>query len=142
MSDVPDVPIGYEPAQFDTAFLEQSGPYFLKPHGKTTIVGMRVAKVHVNYLDVAHGGVLSTLADVGLSYQVFASESPPLPVMTNTLTTNFIAGGRLGDWLEAHCRIDRIGKRLAYTSGEIRRGDDVIMTMTGVFTVIRQGGAK
>jgi acyl-coenzyme A thioesterase PaaI-like protein len=43
---------------------------------------------------------------------------------------------RAGDWLEASCRIDRKGKRIAYASGEIRREDEAVMTMTGVYTII------
>ncbi|GAA4042694.1 PaaI family thioesterase [Parerythrobacter jejuensis] len=136
MSNPPD---GFSAAQFDTTFLDLSGPYFLKEEAGHTLVGMRVAENHVNYLDIAHGGVLTTFADVGLSYQVHASETPRLAVVTNTLTTNFLAGAKLGDWLVAECRVDRIGKRIAYTSGSIRRGEDVIMTMTGVFTILRKG---
>ena len=130
-------PPGFAPADFSAGFLDLSGPYFLRDNGAATTLGLRVQERHGNYIGVAHGGLLATFADVALSYQVHASETPRLKVATNTLTTNFIAGVKSGDWLEATCRIDRLGKRLAYTSGEIRRGDEVVMTMTAVFTVLR-----
>ena len=133
----PDPPPGFKPARFSPGFLDLSGPYFLRREADTTILGLRVQERHGNYIGVAHGGLLATFADVALSYQVHASETPRLKVATNTLTTNFIAGVKTGDWLEATCRIDRLGKRLAYTSGEIRRGDEVVMTMTAVFTILR-----
>ena len=133
----PDPPAGFKPANFSAGFLELSGPYFLRREADTTILGLRVQERHGNYIGVAHGGLLATFADMALSYQVHASETPGLKVATNALTTNFIAAVRAGDWLEATCRIDRLGKRLAYTSGEIRRGDEVVMTMTAVFTILR-----
>jgi acyl-coenzyme A thioesterase 13 len=132
-------PPGFVPADFSAGFLDFSGPYHLRDDGTAaTVLGLRVQERHGNYLGVAHGGLLATFADVALSYQVHASETPRLKVATNALTTNFIAGVKAGDWLEATCRIDRLGKRLAYTSGEIRRGEEVVMTMSAVFTIFRQ----
>ncbi len=87
---------------------------------------------------MAHGGVLATLADVALSYQVYASEEGGLPVSTVSMTTNFLSGARLGDWIEASGTIDRIGKNLAYTSGAIRCGERRLMTMSAVYNLIRR----
>lgn len=131
-------PAGFKPAKFSAGFLDLSGPYYLGTPGSELVVGMFVLNSHANYLGIAHGGVLSTFADVALSFLVHNSERPAVPVVTNSLTTNFLAGAKCGDWLEAHCRIDRLGKRIAYASGEIRRGDETILTMSGVFTILRQ----
>ena len=82
--------------------------------------------------------MLGTLADVALSYQVHRAETPALPVATMNLNTNFLAGAKLGDWVEAHSRIDRISKRTAYCSGRILCGEEVLMTMTAVFAIWRK----
>lgn len=84
---------------------------------------------------MAHGGVLATLSDVALSYQVHVSAAPPIPVVTISLTTNFISGAKHGEWVEAYARIDRIGRRVAYCSAEIRTDERLLMTATGVFSV-------
>jgi len=138
----PAPPAGYVPAGFSPGFLDRGGPYWLRqteagsPNG--ICVGLRIEAGHLNYQDAAHGGVLSTLADVALSWCVYSSEDPPLAVATATLTVNFLGAARLGEWLEARARIDRIGRALAYTSGTIRCGDQAIATMTGVFSVRRK----
>ncbi len=132
-----DIPAGFEPARFSLDFLDQAGPHYLKKTDSGIIVGIRIRPEHVNYIQVAHGGVLTTLADVALSIQLHRSETPPLPVATISLTTNFLSGAKLGDWLEATARIDRKGKRTAYTNGEIRCGDTLVMTMSGVFALLR-----
>ncbi len=133
-----EIPADFTRADFYKGFLDHSGPYYLGPDGGATRIGLLIGADHINYVGVAHGGVMTSFADVAMSYQLHVAERPRLAIVTNSLTTNFLAGAKLGDWLEAHARIDRIGKRTAYTSGEIRRGADVIMTMTGVFAVLRK----
>ncbi len=133
-----DIPEGFEPADFTPGFLDHGGPYHLGPavDGVRT-VGLRICPHHINYQDAAHGGVISTFADVALSHAVFDAERPRLTPSTVTLTVNYLSGARLGDWLEARVRIDRLGGRTAYTSGGIWRGDEQIATMSGVFAFKR-----
>jgi acyl-coenzyme A thioesterase 13 len=101
------------------------------------VVGLRIVPHHINYQDAAHGGVISTFADVALSHAVYDAERPRLAPSTVTLTVNYLLGAKLGDWLEARVRIDRLGGRTAYTSGGIWRGDEQIATMSGVFAFKR-----
>jgi uncharacterized protein (TIGR00369 family) len=135
-----DIPDGFEPATFTGEFLDQNGPYYLKRDGTHWLVGQQVADNHLNYMGVAHGGMLSTLADVALSLQPFLSEIPNPAVNTASLTVNYIASARQGDWIVAETQMDRIGSRSAQVSGRILRGREVLATMSGVFSLMRSGG--
>lgn len=131
-------PEGFEPAQFTPGFLDHGGPYYLKTRPNAPmLVGLRICDHHINYQDAAHGGVLSTFADVALSHAVYDAERPRLQPSTITLSVNYLAGAKRGDWLEADVQIDRIGGRTAYTSGRIHRAGEAIATMTGVFAIRR-----
>lgn len=133
-----DIPADFTLAGFTPGFLDHGGPYYLGPSIEgVRVVGLRIVPHHINYQDAAHGGVISTFADVALSHAVYDAESPNLAPATVTLTVNYLAGARLGDWLEARVRIDRLGGRTAYTSGGIWRGGEQIATMSGVFTFKR-----
>ncbi|MGB3711554.1 MAG: PaaI family thioesterase [Erythrobacter sp.] len=133
------VPDGFVPAGFTPGFLDHGGPYFLKERdGAPRLVALRIGTHHLNYGDAAHGGVVATFADVALSHAVFDAERPRLKPSTITLQINYLAAAMLGDWLEARVRLDRLGGRTAYTSGEIVRGEEVIATMTGVFAIRRE----
>ncbi len=133
-----DIPAGFEPADFTPGFLDHGGPYYLGPVVEgVRVVGLLICPHHINYQDAAHGGVISTLADVALSHAVFDAERPRLTPSTVTLTVNYLIGAWLGDWLEARVQIDRLGGRTAYTTGGIWRGDEQIATMSGVFAVKR-----
>lgn len=131
------VPDGFAPANFSRGFLDHAGPYFLKQVGGLTIIGVRMAAQHDNYIGVAHGGVLTTLADVALSLAVYQSEVPHLTPSTVSMTSHFLSAARIGEWIEASACIDRSGKRLAYVHGSICCGDRLIMTMSAVFNIIR-----
>jgi acyl-coenzyme A thioesterase 13 len=132
------IPPSFEPAGFTSGFLDHGGPYFLGPEVMgVRVVGLLICPHHINYQDAAHGGVISTFADVALSHAVYDAEQPRLAPSTVTLTVNYLAGARLGDWLETRVRMDRLGGRTAYTSGGIWRGDEQIVTMSGVFAIRR-----
>ncbi len=137
MNDTP-IPPGFEPAGFTPGFLDHGGPYYLGPAGEgVRVIGLRIVPHHINYQDAAHGGVISTFADVALSHAVYDAERPRLAPSTVTLTVNYLAAAKLGDWLEAWVRIDRLGGRTAYCSGGIWRGDEQVATMSGVFAFRR-----
>jgi acyl-coenzyme A thioesterase 13 len=132
------VPLGFEPAGFTPGFLDHGGPYYLGAAvDGVRVIGLLIMPHHINYQDAAHGGVISTLADVALSHAVYDAERPRLAPSTVTLTVNYLAGARLDDWLEARVRIDRLGGRTAYTSGAVWRGAEQVATMSGVFAVRR-----
>jgi len=132
------VPEGFAPARFSTGFLDVAGPYYTRKDADHIEVGIRIGEGHINGIDVAHGGVLTTLADVALSYQLFVSEKPHLPIATINLNTNFLSGAKLGEWIVAHAYIDRKGSRTAYCHGNIVAGERLLMTMTGVFALLRK----
>lgn len=131
-----DIPKGFARADFTPGFLDHGGPYYLAPREDAPmLVGLRICAHHINYKDAAHGGVISTFADVALSHAVYDAERPRLAPSTVNLQVNYLTGAKLGDWLEARVRIDRLGGTLAYTSGEIMRGDEPVATMSGVFAI-------
>ncbi|AMO70815.1 PaaI family thioesterase [Sphingorhabdus sp. M41] len=133
-----NVPTGFDRARFSSPFLDMAGPYYVRSDEDRIVVGTRIHKGQINHINVAHGGVLGTLADVALSLQVHEAERPRLPVATMNLNTNYLAAAKLGDWVEAYCLIDRMSKRTAYCSGRIVCGDAVLMTMSAVFAILRK----
>jgi len=129
----------FEPANFSPGFLDHGGPYYLSV-GEEAVprtIGLRILPHHINYQNVAHGGVLTTLADVALSHAVYNALRPHPNVATISLNTNFLRAVKLDDWLECDVTLERLGGRTAYTSGRIRRGQEVVATMSGVFSLQR-----
>jgi len=132
-----EIPAGFRPAEFGGPFLDRNGPFYTMRDGDGWQVGQWVERQHTNYLEMAHGGMLATLADVSLSLQPYLSEQPNPAVTTSSLTVNFVAAARLGDWIVADTTMDRLGKRSAQVHGRILRGEEVLVTMSGVFAIYR-----
>lgn len=136
MSDV--IPEGFKPLKRGGGFLVSLGPWYYRLDEKNQmILAIRVEDRHTNIRHIAHGGFLVTIVDTSLGIVVSSSREPAQPIVTVSLTTNFVSSAEPGDWVEAHVNIDRMGGRLAYASCTLRTGDRTIMTGTGVFALMK-----
>ena len=137
-----NIPVGFRPLARGGQYLRSLGPWYYRrdesEHKRGQIIlAIRVEDRHTNIRHIAHGGFLVTIVDTALGIVVSSSREPPQPIVTVSLTTNFVASAEPGDWVEAHVDIDRMGGRLAYASCTLRVGDRCIMTGTGVFALMK-----
>lgn len=141
MSD--DIPDGYKLRQGDGRYVHDLGPwcYRVDPNkgGERgqIVLAIRVDERHCNIHDIAHGGFLVTMLDTALGIVISSSREPPQPVVTVSLATNFLGSLELGDWVEAHVDVDRMGGRLVYASCRLVCSDRLIMTGTAVFAMMK-----
>ena len=133
-----DIPQGFQPLKRGGGYLTSLGPWYYRlDERKQLVLAIRVEDRHTNIRHIAHGGFLVTILDTALGIVVSSSREPPQPIVTVSLTTNFIASAEPGDWVEGHVDIDRMGGRLAYASCKLRVGHRTIMTGTGVFALMK-----
>jgi uncharacterized protein (TIGR00369 family) len=133
MATEANVPEGFKQVERGGPFLRSLGPVFLKKEGDQTIVGFRIEERHLNTRGIAHGGMLVTLADSALGIVLALSLTPPQPMVTVNLTADFADSAHLGDWVEAHVDIQKVGIRLAFANCYLRVGDRRILRASGVF---------
>src|SRR5438045_6937349 len=113
----PNPPPGYEPLFRASPFLETVGPLFYRRDpDQGLIIGLRIAEKHANARGIAHGGLLVTLADIALGYRTAFGQDPPEGLITANLTADFAGAAKIGDWVEAHVDVQRIGGRLAFAN--------------------------
>ena len=133
-----NIPEGFQPLKRGGGYLVSLGPwYYRRDDKKQIILAIRVEDRHTNIRHIAHGGFLVTMVDTALGIVVSSSREPPQPIVTVSLTTNFVTSAEPGDWVEAHVDIDRMGGRLAYASCTLRVGKRCVMTGTGVFALMK-----
>ena len=65
------------------------------------MIGLRVRKHNCKNKNSAHGGFFATLADIAVGKTQCWSEPPPIPLVTTSLTIDYLGAARLGDWIEA-----------------------------------------
>ena len=136
MSETTNVPEGFRPIQRGGPFLAALGPLYVKTGGGTPVIGLRVEEKHLNTRGIAHGGMLVTLADSALGIALATSSTPPQPMVTVNLSTDFADPARAGDWIEAHVDIQKVGKRFAFANCYLVVGTRRILRASGVFALV------
>ena len=133
MSDIPE---GFKAIEHTGPFLSQNGPLSYKKVDGKPVLGLRIDERHTNMRGIVHGGMLVTLADSALGTVLYSSRKPPQPMVTVSLTTDFIESAWPGDWVEAHVDVLRIGSRLAYANCYLHVGERRILRASAVFAVV------
>jgi uncharacterized protein (TIGR00369 family) len=135
----PVSPPGFEPLFRTSPFLETVGPFFYRRDTDGGfVVGLRIAEKHANARGTAHGGLLMTLLDIALGYRAALSESPPANLATANLTADFVGAAKVGDWVEAHVEVQKVGSRLAFANAFLVVNGERIVRGSAVFA--RAGG--
>jgi len=99
-------------------------------------ISMVVRADMLNSHGIAHGGMLVTLADTALGIALATSRTPPQPMVTVNLSTDFADAARAGDWIEAHVDIQKVGTRLAFANCYLVVGSKRILRASGVFALV------
>jgi acyl-coenzyme A thioesterase 13 len=135
-----DIPPTFKPlAGFRTSpFLETNGPFYYREDGKKIILAVKIEEKHTNARGFAHGGLLVTLADVALGYNAVQSQDTPLSFITTNLSVDFANSAKLGDWVEAHVDIQKVGGRIAFANAYLTVGEERIVRASGVFAVVKK----
>jgi len=133
--DEPNPPPGFEPLFRTSPFLKTVGPLFYRHDPERgLIIGLRIAEKHANARGVAHGGLLVTLADIALGYQTAFGRDPPAGLITANLTADFAGAAKIGDWVEAHVDVQKLGSRLAFANAFLVVDGERIVRASAVFT--------
>jgi len=130
----PDPLPGFEPLFRTSPFLETVGPIFYRkePDGGF-VVGLRVLPKHANGRGSAHGGLLVTLLDIALGYRTAMSEDPPAALTTASLTADFAGAPKIGDWVEAHVDVQKVGGRIAFANAFLMVNGERVVRGSAVF---------
>ncbi|KAG0321424.1 hypothetical protein BGZ99_003936 [Dissophora globulifera] len=91
----------------------------------TCLAELEVAPHHLNRLGGCHGGLLSTIVDVGGTLAIAADGMHATGISTD-ISVSFVSGAKLGDKLSINSRCHKIGGSLAYTDVEIAVEDKVV----------------
>jgi uncharacterized protein (TIGR00369 family) len=131
------VPEGFVPLSAGGPYFRALGPVYLKrQEGQGGIVALRVAERHLNIQGMTHGGMLTTLADGALGINLALARGTRGAQVTVSLTADFLSGARLGDWLEAHVVVTRMGQRLAYANCDLKVGTRHVLRSSAVFAFV------
>jgi len=130
-----EVPEGFEEVGAASPFTETVGPIYVNASGSVPVLGIRVASHHANRVGRAHGGMLTTLADIAMSRAVVGQLPPGATMTTADLHIAFLDAAGDGQWLVATPRLDRVGRTLIHASCQLTADGRAVAQALGCFSV-------
>jgi acyl-coenzyme A thioesterase PaaI-like protein len=143
---VNDLPDGFERhpmSSEDEKFLTLLGPWFYKSvthsDGRSEkVFGIRIEDKHTNIWGSAHGGMLISMADSALGYNLSRATNPPQNLVTVHFSADFLASPKPGDWVHTEIKIHKIGVKMSFADCYLKVGDKLILRTSAVFTVLQR----
>jgi uncharacterized protein (TIGR00369 family) len=129
-----EAPAGFEPSRRTSPFLDLIGPVYTRAGEGAVLLGLRARTEHLNTRGFVHGAILAALLDVVCGRNCAVRAGLP-GLVTVSLTVDFVAAARDGDWLEASATVTRVGRRLAFAHGRVEAQGKPVATANGVFAV-------
>jgi acyl-coenzyme A thioesterase 13 len=129
------VPEGFRPLDVRDDFVGLVGPLYYKIEGDKIRLGLPLEPRHGNPMGWAHGGLLVTLADMVMGVGAGHATGMRWPHPTVSLSTEFVRGAKLGQWLEGTARIARRTINFCFCSCDLVAGGEIVLVATGVFKV-------
>jgi uncharacterized protein (TIGR00369 family) len=129
------IPDGFVVSARTSPFIDLIGPLYTCDDERGIVIGLEVRRDHLNTRGRLHGAIVAALADIVLGRNAAAATDPPTPLVTSSLTIDFIAAADEGDWIEATAEAIRVGRRLGFARALLRRGDRIVAQASGVFAV-------
>ncbi len=138
--DPPDIAL-FDPAaagwqQYtDEGFFGLVGPLWTREEGGTHLYAFKAESKHHNRRGVVHGGMLMAFADRSMGMTCwYANEQQPQA--TVQLDMHFIDAVRIGEFVEAKCRVVRRTRSVIFMEAELVVGDRVVATAKGVWKTL------
>jgi len=129
-----EIPDGFTSMKL-SSFSDSIGPIYVRETGALPVFGLRISEKHSNTMGQAHGGLLSALCDVTLGQGIKRVLDTGQRGVTASLHVTFLRAASIGDWLEVHPAVERVGRSLVHASCVLRCDDKVIARAAGTFAV-------
>jgi len=129
-------PAGFRAIRETGGFDDWIGPIYARrlENGHYRI-GFLAEQRHVNPQGAIHGGMMMSVCDTMMGIAVFRAIGKKR-CATIGLNAHFVAGAKIGDWIEASAEIVRRGQSVVFVRGKLERGDTCLMTADGIWKVL------
>ncbi|MBI1262077.1 MAG: hotdog fold thioesterase [Rhizobiales bacterium] len=137
---MPKLPEGFAPHFRKSAVTDPWEPLYSRQNGGILELGLELRAAHCNSRGLMHGGVIASLADnaMGLSYVLTYAENNETPkggAVTVSLNIDYLAAGKLGQWVQVTPRVIRAGKNMGFVDALVTADGTPIARANATFRV-------
>lgn len=134
----PAVPEGFTPRAIGGGFMAPFGPLYLRrAPGRPTTFGLRIEDRHCNAMHMAHGGMLTTLADLVLGIGGTEAAGVDGFFITVSLQADYLAPVPRGAWIEAEAQLLRRTRTLLFVQSTFTVEARPVLRASGLFALPR-----
>jgi len=127
------VPEGFRPLNLpQNPFIEANGPLYGRLDGERFVMGFLCEEKHCNPMQVCHGGMMATLADMLLLLGTNIQTRLGQFLVTVSLDIDFVAPVKRGDWLEGRAEVLRAGRSVIFTEGRMTVSRETVARVNAV----------
>ena len=136
------VPAGFDEVAEGFGFADSLRPFYQKVLERQAIFGIVVERKHANTMNILHGGVIMTLADVVSARNIWMQLDPVRGTPTISINFNFVSAVKVGGWVEAHMTRVELKKNFAFTQGELLSEERCVASFNAVHRIAEQGSLQ
>ncbi len=138
--DLPSgVPEDFQLFETRSRFVQLCGPMYEKIYADNTVaLGLLLDEQHLNQLDLAHGGILMTLADNAMGRTLSHQAEFQTSYVTLSMNSQFMEAAKLGEFIYAKPTVCRKGRRLVFLECEIRSGEKILFHSSATFAALEK----
>ena len=111
-----DIPAGFSRLHLPGPFVDINGPLLARYTDGKFRIGVRLEERHCNAAGICHGGMHATFADLQIAIGIVVQADVQAFLPTINLSLDYVAPGRIGDWLEGETEVIRTTRNLAFGS--------------------------
>ena len=134
MTDTVPVPDGFKPARIGGAFMALNGPLYARLQGDRLQLGFRVEARHTNPLNICHGGMLATFADMLLPcVAIYQGGTERRFLPTISLQVDYLGSAAPGAWVQGEGEVLRTTRNMVFVQGLVSADAVPAMRVSGIF---------
>jgi uncharacterized protein (TIGR00369 family) len=131
------IPEGWQLFDMPDTYINHIGPFFRKREAVGMRLGLRIEQRHCNKLPFCHGGMLSAVCDVLISFCAARATKSTSGGVTASLNVDFLGAAKKGAWLEGCATPRRVGRQLVFVDCVLSADDREVVRATGIWKVGR-----
>jgi acyl-coenzyme A thioesterase 13 len=138
----PGVPDGFSLVTMQYGFMGMVGPLYHRADAHGEVLAVRVEERHCNLGKVAHGGMITALADIAIGHRLVRSRKPLMWSLSLSLNTDFVGTAPLGCWLEARATLRRVGTSIAFVACDLSTDGKPVAIASSVLKILGESRGR
>ncbi|QQM03282.1 hypothetical protein I8G32_01823 [Rhodopseudomonas palustris] len=112
-------------------------PLYAKTTADAVTLGLRIRECHTNSRGLAHGGLITALADNAMGYSCGLKLGGGGQLLTSSLAIDFIGPAKIGQWLQIEPEVIKLGAKLCVAQCFVTADGTRCARANGTFSVVK-----